>query len=219
MATKDYCTFIKVGELKYMEKLLLEGEIFCKPFKYFTAAEQDSLRHDKYDGAAYITQIKNIELLDPVSKQPFAKASSGQLYYHQPEDKGNIYCLYGIETASLNLSADITQAFNLDMNGLNFGDTAIIIFDPGEFIERAKKEIQRLGNIFQFGPVIYYDEKSYQGELSPFYKSKKFSLQKEIRFWIPNRLDQDLTFKIGNISDIAKLLPKDDIQKLGYSRL
>src|SRR5690348_8011452 len=131
MATKDYCTFIKVGQLNYMEKLLHEGEVFCKPFKYFTEAEQESLRHDKYEGAAFITQIRNIELLDPVTEKPFAKATSGQLYYHHPEDKGNIYCLYGIETGSLDLSDDITKAFNLDMNGLNFGDTAIIIFDPG----------------------------------------------------------------------------------------
>ncbi len=202
-----------------MERLLLEGEIFCKPFKYFTTAEQQSLRHDKFDGAAYITQIRNIELLDPITKKPFAVASSGRLYNHHPEDKGNIYCLYGIETDTLDLSSEIIQTFNLDMNGLNFGDTSILIFDPGEFIERVKKEVERLGYVFQFSPVIYYDEKVYQGELSPFYKSKKFSLQNEIRFWVPNKLDQDLTLKIGDISDIAKLLPKDDIQKLGYSHI
>ncbi len=219
MATKDYCTFIKVGQLEYMKKLLHDGEIFCKPFKYFTAAEQESLRHDKYEGAAYITQIRNIKLLDPITQNPFAIANSGQLYYHHPEDKGNIYCLYGIETDSLDLSSDITKAFNLDMNGLNFGDTAIIIFDPGEFIERVKAEVEKTGHIFQFSPVIYYDEKNHQGELSPFFKSKKFSLQNEIRFWILNKLDDDLNFKIGDISDIAKLLPKDDIQKLGYSRI
>ena len=219
MAIKDYCTFIKVGQLNYMEKLLHKGEVFCKPFKYFTAAEQGSLRHDKYEGSAYITQIRNIELLDPITNKPFAKATSGQLYYHHPGDKGNIYCLYGIETGSLDLSNDIIKAFNLDMNGLNFGDTAIIIFDPGEFIQRVKNEVERVGYIFQYSPVIYYDEKKHQGELSPFYKSKRFNLQNEIRFWIPNKLDIDLTFRIGDISDIAKLLPKDDIQKLGYSRI
>ncbi len=202
-----------------MEKLLHDGEIFCKPFKYFKTAEQETLRHDKYEGAAYITQIRNIELLDPINKKPFAVANSGQLYHHHSEDKGNIYCLYGIETSTLDLSSDTTKAFNLDMTALNFGDTAILIFDPTEFIERVKNAVERAGHIFHFSPVIYYDEKIHQGELSPFYKSKYFRLQNEIRFWIPNKLETDLTFFIGDISDIAKLLPKDDIQKLGYSRI
>ena len=219
MATKDYCTFIKVGQLHHMKKLLHEGEIFCNPFNYFIAAEQESLRHDKYEGAAYITQIRKIELLDSVTKEPFAIANSGQLYYHNPEDKGNIYCLFGIETSTLDLSSDITKAFNLDMNGLNFGDTAIIIFDQAEFIERVKKEVEKVGHIFHFSPILYYDEKIHQGKLSPFYKSKNFILQNEIRFWIPNKINCDLTFKIGDISDIAKLLPKNDIQKLGYNSI
>jgi hypothetical protein len=213
---RDYCAFIKIGQLRYMEKLLYEGEIFCKPLKYFAIAEQESLRHDKYEGAAYLIQMKNFQLFHPLTKKPFATVNSGQLYYHHPDDEGNIYCLFGIETNTLNLIDNDTKPLNLEMSGLNFGDTAIIIFEPGTFIERVRKEVEKAGYLFQHSPVIYYDEKIYQGELSPFYKSKKFSMQNEIRFWVPNKLEIDLTFKIGNISDIAKLLPKQDVQKLGY---
>lgn len=223
MVTRDYCTFIKVGEQAHMEKLLQEGEVFCKTLQYFNTDEYSSLRHDKYDGAAYIEQIKNIKLYTADGKTLLGEAQSGQLYFHNPEDKGNIYCLYGIETETLDLSSglssEITKDFNLDMNGLNFGDAAVIIFDPGEFILRVQKEVKARGFEFQHSPINYYDEKISQGELSPFTKSKKFELQKEIRFWIPNKLEEDLIFKIGDISDIAFLLPKRDIGKLGYSPL
>ena len=116
------------------------------------------------------------------------------------------------------LTSDETRTLNLNMDGLNFGDTAIIIFDPKEFTRRVKTAVKRRKFSFQCSPVIYYDHEQYQGELSPFYKSKIYSPQNEVRFWIPNNSEEDLCFNIGNISDIAKLLPKEEISKLGYSR-
>lgn len=219
MKSKYYCLFIKIGDFKFMEKLLLEGEVFCKPFNYFKVFEQESFRNDKYEGASYIEQINNIKLLDPKTNRLFATAKSGQLYKHNLNDSGNIYCLYGIETSTLDLSSGETKAFNLDMNGFNFGDTAVVIYDPKEFIRRVKIEVKRNQFSFQYSPVVYYDHEQYQGELSPFYKSKIYSPQNEVRFWIPNKFENDLCFNIGNISDIATLLPKDEISKLGYSRI
>lgn len=219
MATKNYCIFIKVGENKFMEKLLLEGEIYCKNFKFFREEEKGNLRHDQFDGAAHIHQINNIELINPETKEPFAFADSGQLYFHNHDEQGNIYCLYGIETTTLDLTSKVNKAFGLNMDGLNFGDTAVIIFRPGEFLSRIKKEVEKRGFTFHCSPITYYDDKSYQGKLSPFYKSKKYSLQNEIRFWIPNKLGQDLTFTIGDITDIAGIIPRTDISKLEYHPL
>lgn len=218
MDLRYYCFFVKVGEFRFMEKLLLHGEIFCKSFKYFKSAEKENFRHDQFEGAGYVEQIKDIRLFHPETKKAFAKAETGQLYKTYHNDRGNIYCLYGLERKMFDLTSDETRPLDLNMDGLNFGDTVIIVFDPKEFTRRVKTEVKRRKFPFQCSPVIYYDHEQYEGELSPFYKSKIYSLQNEVRFWIPNKSEEDLCFNIGDISDIAILLPKDDIPKLGYSR-
>ena len=77
MELKHYCLFIKVGEFQFMEKLLLHGEIFCKSFKYFKSAEKENFRHDQFEGAGYIEQIKDIKLLHPETKKPLLKQKQG----------------------------------------------------------------------------------------------------------------------------------------------
>ncbi len=218
MEIKHYCIFIKVGEFQFMERLLLHGEIFCKSFKYFKSAEKGNFRHDQFEGTGYVEQIKDIRLLHPETKKAIAKAERGQLYKTYHNDSGNIYCLYGLERKMFDLTSDENKPLNLNMDGLNFGDTVIIIFDPKEFTRRVKNEVKRRKYSFQRSPVIYYDQEQYEGELSPFYKAKIYSPQNEVRFWIPNKSEEDLCFNIGNISDIAFLLPKSEISNLGYSR-
>lgn len=216
MANRSFLLFLKIGEKIHMEKLLYEGEVFCKTIQYFTEAEIENLRHDKYDGAASIQQLRNIEVFTEDGIDKLGIANSGQLYFHSNKCHGNIYCLYGVGTETLNLDEKIIRPFNLNMDSLNFGDFAVVILQPAEFIKRLKSQIESQGFTFQFSPVTYYDEAKHNGMLSPFHKSQNFANQNEIRFWIQNDFNKDLVFRIGDISDIAKLLPKGDIGKLGY---
>jgi hypothetical protein len=59
---RNYASFIKFGEKQYMEKLLHEGEVFCKPIDYFTSIAHDDLRGDTNDDAAYLKQIKDLKV-------------------------------------------------------------------------------------------------------------------------------------------------------------
>ena len=125
---KDYASFIKISEKKYIEELFYKGEVYCKPIRYFSNVDTKDFRGDKNEGAAYIKQIRNHK----INELEF----SGQLYGYHPDDLGNIYCLFGIEEQHLNLKIKTLKKLNLNMNGLPFGDTGIIIYDPGEFISR-----------------------------------------------------------------------------------
>lgn len=217
MSDRKFILFVKVGNQTHMEKLFHDGEVFCKTLKYFTEAEEENLRHDKHEGASYMTQMKKFEVFTEDGKTLIGTGDSGQLYFHHSRYQGNVFCLYGVETNTLSFETGKIRPFNLDISGVNFGDFAVVILNPGQFVNRVKREVEAKGLTFQYGAVDYYDEYTYQGELSPFHKSKKYVLQKEIRFWIPNALNEDLTVKIGNISDIARLLSKRDLMKLGYS--
>ena len=105
------------------------------------------------------------------------------------------------------------------MNGLPFGDTGIIIYDPGEFISGIEKEVNKNGFQFQCSPINYYTPEIYERELSPFHKSKIYKDQNEVRFWIPNRTGYDKKFTIGDISDIAYIFPKDLMSDFEYEPL
>jgi len=201
-----------------MQSLLYEGEVFCKTLEYFRNEEKDTFRHDAYDGAGYISQMTNIEMLTEDGKTLLAKGKSGQLYYYLNNSKGNVYCLYGIESKLMSSESGVITPLEVDMSSLNFGDYAVLIIDPTEFITRVQSAVESQGLTFYYGPVDYYDEYKYQGDIGVFHKSSKFSQQKEIRFWIPNEHKKDMTFKIGNIEDIARLLPKNDLTKLGFGR-
>ena len=216
MADRKFLLFIKAGDEFHMKKLLNEGEVFCKTLKYFSQEEQNTLRHDKYEGAGQIEQIKNIEMFLEDGKTLLGKAPSGQLYFHDSELSGNIFCMYGVETESLNLEDGIIKPFVHDLSDISFGKFGVLIFKPGIFLKRVEREVKKMGFEFKFSPITYYDPRTYLGALSPFHKSNVFSKQNEIRFWIPNHLNEDLIFKIGDINDIAKILPLPEFSRLGF---
>ena len=190
----------------------LNGEVYCKSIDYFTESESKDLRGDKYEGSAYLKQIKNLTFKH--EGNVFASALSGQLYGRNPKEKGNIFCLYGISSDHIDFENKTTQKLNVDIDGVSFADTAVLIYDPIEFIRRVEKVVQNMGFECDFSPVIYYDEKSYEGELTPFHKRMEYKSQSEVRFWIPNKLEGDLRINIGNISDISGIFPKEMMTKL-----
>lgn len=199
-----------------MERLVDTGEVFCRPYEYFKTIEPVDFRHDPNEGAGFIEQVRNLELMDPATKAVFGKADAVQLYFHHRSNQGNIYCVFGIETETLDLASSDIKPLNLDVSGLDFGETAVVIFNPGVFIERFESAVKSSGLEVECGPVIYYDHTLHKGPLTPFHKSNKFSPQREIRFWIPNQQNKDMVFHLGDLSDIAQTVPKADLARLSY---
>lgn len=209
---KNFASFIKFGEKKYMEKLYFDGEIFCKNLNYFIQLDEESLRGDKYDGSAYIKQAKDLKIKH--KGEIIATATNGQLFGRDPNNTGNIYCLYGISSDHINFDKKINQKLNVDIQSVEFAETAVLNYQPLEFINRILDEIVKNGFDCEFSPIIYLDENVYEGELNHFNKRKKYESQSEVRIWIPNKINQDLKFNIGSIEDISVLYPKEMMLKL-----
>jgi hypothetical protein len=215
--TRNYSSFLKVGEKKHMESLINKGIVFTRPIQYYRQIESKNLQGDPNEGSSYIKQFNNLEL--SIGGKVIGIANKGQIYLTHPEDQGNIFCLYGIETNSLNFELKRLQKFNFNLSGLSFGDAAVLIFDPMEFIIRVEKAAKLKGFDIQYAPVNYFNPDSFEGELSPFYKSSRYADQKEVRLWIPNKLNQDLFFEVDNLNDISVMVSLDDIETLGYQPL
>lgn len=211
---RNYSSFIKFGEKEYMEKLYNEGEVFCRSIDYFPTIDDENFRGDKIDGIAYLMQMHNLKISH--QGNVIVTSDNGQIFGRNPSQKGNIYCLFGLSSETLNCKSKASQKLILNLDSLGFGDTVIWIFDPAEFIKRVRKAVLKEGFQIEISPIVYLDYETYEGELSPFTKSKKYEPQCEVRFWIPNAMNVDQTFKIGNISDISELMSRDMLDKVEY---
>ena len=215
---KSYILLIKAGEKKYMESLIHEGVVYCKTLQYFRDLEDDTKRKDRNDGSVYIKQSINVEV--HVGDQIQAIAPTGQLYLWDRNRQGNIYCMFGIEAGIVNMNSTGRQNFGIDLSTLDLGhkvDTAVLIHNVGEFINRVRAAVIKKGYEFNVEPVSYYNHKNMEGALTPFMKSAVYQDQKEIRIWVPNQLSEDLKFEIGDMSDISNIYSIGAIKTLSYS--
>lgn len=101
-------------------------------------------------------------------------------------------------------------------------DTALIITDVYEYFKRIRKKALSEGIDITGGFVKYYDECIDTPQLFlnlmsgmekvVYYKRKKYSIQQEYRFTVPNpRKDICFEFNIGDISDISVAMPSKDV--------
>ena len=205
--SKEIIGLAKFGEKKYMEELL-KGTLFLNTVNSFKKIEND-YRGDVNEGLSDLIQPEYAAL------QFQLPASLGGDFIHLDKDHGlagaikihdidytntNIYSLYMIYP---------DESFSVDDKVLQFGESMVFIYNPKEFLDRVTNKLKELSLSFKCGPVHYLDEKSYQGQMSIFDKFSKYNYQNEYRIHVINKEDAPLFLNIGNISDIAKILPSD----------
>ena len=123
-----------------------------------------------------------------------------------------------------------------DKRLIDFGDTAVIIYNPDEFLRRILKELNnKFGNDinFKINVVSYYDIYKDFGDFDIFWKRKNLEWQKEVRIAVglldgsEIRFDENgrqrkaliqdtnpLTLEIGSIEDIAVAISTEDLINL-----
>jgi hypothetical protein len=189
-----------------------QGHIYCNTINYFRSVEDNNKRGDINEGKTHIKQIKDLTLL--IEGKPIARAERGQLYFENPDDKGNLFCLYGVKTELIDLTRSTGQKITIEEQFKDFGDSVLLIHNPKKFLNRVKIALKKLSKKYKFSPVSYYDRERYEGNLSPFFKSNLYEYQNEVRFWIQNEVDKPFEFFIGDISDISHKCSINELDKL-----
>lgn len=131
-----------------------------------------------------------------------------------------VFCMFGI-------NPDLHNKFlftdEQKQKLIGFNDTAMIVTDVYEFCKRIVHAANLKGLTVKSGFVKYYDEHINNGNICidliingteniVFYKTKKYEYQQEFRFTIRNTTGEDhLCLDIGNISDITKTLPTEQL--------
>ncbi len=189
---------IKFGQKEYLEALLNEGLIYMNNIDYFRKYEEsqpEHLRGDKYECFDYISQNNKAIVFD----EPSMEFENVTIFENRKTYPGYLYCMYAIYADNSNL--------HIDSRMLDFGEYAVIILNPKEFINRIRYYCEEHGMHPNCFPVKYYDEKVENGLLHPFMKRGKYSYQNEARIYIHKYNPQNsIVLKLGAIKDIACLM-------------
>jgi hypothetical protein len=193
--------FIKVGQPDHIDQLQKEGLIYCNTIKYFRHTEHsDKERHDNREGATSSIDAKNFKIFLPGSETPLpiTITTANLNTFDDKIDLTHLFCLFMI-----NPDHQTGKPF-VDSRNLGFGQKALLINRPIEFVDRVK---QALGEIeYYCGSVDYYDERVDHHRLTVFHKPDRFSHQSEFRFHIKAPCSGPFKFRIGSIEDISKVL-------------
>lgn len=208
----------KIGKAEHMVALLNHGELYMNTIDWFRKADQNTERFDSLEGAVEIDQVTWIKLRDEegnefeLSRPDHPKHNplhgvlrSAHVLTHQDDLKGNIFSCTGDAVGE-------GQGFKkLDRRFGQFGDAAILIENPNQFLTRIEKALQELGLNYLISPVTYYDPGSFVGKLGVFMKKDMHYYQHEVRIWVKSDSNAPVKLRLGSLRDIALIFQLDGI--------
>jgi hypothetical protein len=154
MESIDINFLIKFGEKQYMTNLLKNGELYLNTYKHFReqdAKERKANIKSFFEGISppdeYLSPCRrdNLEGLDQTIKGSLKFDLLGRHLSIKDADLNffqnkysHLYCMYSIDSR-------IKNDFLFDERNLAFGDSAIFIKNPKEFISRVSKGFKKKG--------------------------------------------------------------------------
>ena len=105
----------------------------------------------------------------------------------------------------------------MDERNFRFGDYALVLTNPQEFIDRIPSRLTAQGVRCRAGLVDYVDEESTR-EMGPFRKLRRFAYQSEWRLVCHDGPGGPRRLYIGSIEEISAIVPSTELnQKIRYS--
>ncbi len=202
-----------------MKRLLEFGEVYMNTLASYRGNENDTERHDPYEGLERIMQMKGAKLrrkssVTGMSEEVALLTGGIGRIKNSNLDKINVYCMFHVV---IPFDEDVPLGEVVDERvWTGFGDTAVVIGDAVEFVTRVKNECHRRGLNHWRSKVEYVDMSKRHDEVGPFVKDLAFAHQQELRIAVFDKTAEPgpIKVKIGNLTDIVCLVPAHDIGKI-----
>ena len=206
---------IKFKSRKIIESLQ-SGKIYLSCLKWFRDYENESgdmVIGDSLEGMLHVVDGTMINK----STGEHLELNKSALY--TAESNSFVYCM-----SCINPSTEHFEYSELQKKDFKeFGDTALLILDSTEFLNRVRKAASDKGYTIYFNRVHYYDANIdtadiwfslFQGIHNiAFWKRKEYEHQQEFRMLIPSGscTDDHIELDIGDISDISSIFTTEQI--------
>lgn len=212
---------IKFGKFEHMKALYETGEVYLGTLDSYQHAEGNAERHDPDEGLASVQQMQGARLRfqdhETNEWRDLGEITSGLPRFRNSHlSKLNVFCLFYCEVED-DKRLRLEEVIDLRLTN-GFGDAAVLIYQPKEFLGCVKAVAQRLGHKYQAKMVSYVPITNHEGDVGPFLKDERFQHQREFRIVVA-----DTTFpgtcmklKVGPLKELALLLEVTDIRKLVF---
>lgn len=195
------------------------GSFYMNSLKHYRELYEmkgDEFIGDPCEGKIFISEKLNAQFIVP-EKGIFQNLKDVAI--STPSEDDFVFCMFGVdpnEYTEFKFSEEQREKI------ISTYDTALLITDVYEYFKRIKQKAVSEGIDIAEGFVKYYDECIDTPQLFlnlmsgmekvVYYKRKKYSIQQEYRFTVPNpRKDMHFEFNIGDISDISVAMPSKDV--------
>ncbi|WP_157665051.1 hypothetical protein [Mariniblastus fucicola] len=171
----------------------------------FWGIEDGGLRGDNLDGVDHMANGMHAELRTPSGEIIPANVTSWALQTRTAEpEKNNLFCMYAIHRDP--------ESDPIDLRVTEFGDAALIMTNPDEFINRLADAARKTNRSIK-ADLVTYVPANYIGDVGLFAKTEPFRYQSEWRFAMEDGPGNPMTLNIGDISDISTLINSDELEE------
>jgi len=200
-------TLIKFGKLEHLQQLQDDGLLFMNNLPYFWKIEDEELRGDPFDCAIQAIQRgPKITMVLPDGKEVTLCRDYTMKILHLEPEKINIFCMYA-------LRPHIEGSFPIDKGKQRFGDHALLLINPNEFLQRLESNLKSQ-KIVAKGDLIEYVNDEHTEKMGPFRKFNRFSYQHEWRLVCRDGSGEPRKIRICSIRDISVIIPSGEVNEV-----
>jgi len=201
----EKATLVKFGQYEHICQLRDQGLLYMNTLLYFRQIEDEELRGDKFEGVADVKRGNSGKVTPKNDPENQFIVSRWEIRRDLPQlEKINVFCMCAVRPSMGN--------FPVDKRNFRFGDYALILTNPQEFIDRISSQLES-GNINHKANLVEYIS-NYAGEVGPFRKLKDFAYQSEWRLVCyngPSKERDDI--RIGSIKDICIVVKSNEVNQ------
>ena len=199
---EEKATLVKFGHYEHICQLRDQGLLYMNNLPYFWNIEGDELRRDELDSVAEVVRGSYGTATPANEPERHMKVRNWHIrkHPHEPE-KINIFCMFAVRPS--------VRTLPVDKRNFRFGDYALILTDPQEFIDRISSQLKS-HNIRHKANLVEYVSNKYVGEIGPFRKRKEFTYQSEWRVVCYNGPGKERIFRIGCIKGISLIVKSNE---------
>lgn len=198
---------MKFGKEEYMQKLINEGLVYFNCTDYFRKSPINE-QGDPFEGAGIVDRGKIVSYRNTMLNEKLFC-----LWHLNNEDTPIVDSMQEIDCDLWELTFDTNKKELLELVNTDMKDFRIVfIHNHKEFNNRLRKELDKhYKGRYWSNKVSYYDADAADYlPISPFMKTMKYRNQSELRYLVIDdeiNSSKPLEIRIGNMSDIARIIP------------
>ena len=201
----ENATLVKFGQYEHICQLRDEGLLYMNNLPHFWQIEDGELRGDKFDSVAEVMRGSSGTATPENDPENPVRVRNWVIRRHPPQpEKINIFCMCAVRPS--------VGSFPVDKMNFRFGDYALILTNPQEFIDRISSQLKSQ-NIRHRADLVKYVGDDYRGEFGPFRKLIRFAYQSEWRLVCYDGNGKERIFRIGDIKDICIVVRKNEVNQ------